>query len=315
MSGAGCILLLPARKRLRGELAVAPCLQQIIAKGEVIDATESGELGQLTRIFDIAPLGLPAAALSRHFDAGDAGSHVWLRADPAFVQPEMNGVRLMAVGELGLRADESRALVEALQPLFGDAGMPLTATTTQRWYLQLQTGLRMPRFAAPEEAIGTDLGEHLPQGEDGKRWRALLNEAQVVLHNHPLNQARVKAGKVPANSLWFWGAGSLPDEVISGVSTLYSHEPHACALAQLSGIDVKLIDSDVLPGDLDDCALDLRGARDLSALETSVFAPLLARVKQGKLHALTVDFADSHAWVYRRRHALRFWRRSPRDWA
>ena len=120
MSGAGCILLLPARKRLRGELAVAPCLQQIIAKGEVIDATESGELGQLTRIFDIAPLGLPAAALSRHFDAGDAGSHVWLRADPAFVQPEMNGVRLMAVGELGLRCryaadgDHDTTLVPAI---------------------------------------------------------------------------------------------------------------------------------------------------------------------------------------------------------
>lgn len=315
MSGVGCILLLPARKRLRGALDAAPSLQRILARGDALEATESGELGQLTRIFDVMPLGLPVAALARQFDFDDAGSHLWLRADPAFVQPEMNGVRLMAVGELGLRSEESRALVEALQPIFGDAGMPLTAANTQRWYLQLQTQLRLPRFVAPEDAIGTDLAEHLPQGEEGKRWRALLNEAQVILHNHPVNQARVKAGKVPANSLWFWGAGTLPDEVISGVATLFSHEPHACALAQLSGIEVKLIDSDVLPDKLDDCAIDLRGARDLAALESSVFAPLLKRVQAGKLHALTVDFADSHAWIYRRSHALRFWRRPPRDWA
>ena len=315
MSGVGCILLLPARKRLRGTLDAAPSLQRMLARGDTLEATESGELGQLTRIFDVTPLGLPAAALARQFDVGDADVHLWMRADPAFLQPEMNGVRLMAVGELGLRAEESRALVEALQPLFAESGMQFSAANTQRWYLRLDAALRLPRFASPEEAIGADLAEHLPHGEEGKRWRNLLNEAQVILHNHPINQARVNAGKVPANSLWLWGAGALPDEVIAGVATLFSHEPHACALAQLAGIEVKLIDSDVLPDALDDCAIDLRGARDLAALETSVIAPLLRRVQQGKLPALTIDFADSHAWIYRRPHALRFWRRPPRDWA
>ena len=52
---------------------------------------------------------------------------------------------------------------------------------------------RSPR---PSDALGADLFEHLPEGAEGRRWRALLSEAQVVLHNHPLNAAahRRRAG-------------------------------------------------------------------------------------------------------------------------
>ena len=309
MSGSGCILLLPARAKLRGELAQAPSLQKLIGRGDALEDGEAGELGQLARLFDITPLGLPAAALSRHFDCGDAAGSQWLRADPAFLQPEMSGVRLMAVGELGLRPEESEALALAVQPLFGDFGMPLTAPTTTRWYLRVEPGQRLPAFSTPEDALGDDYGVHLPYGDEGRRWRALLNEAQVILHNHPVNQARVAAGRTPANALWIWGGGALPQQVVSGVGTLYAAEPLACALAQLSGISIERIESDELPEQLDDSAIDLRGARSLEALESAVFAPLLDRVGRGKLSSLTVDFGDGHGWNYRRSHGLRLWKR------
>jgi hypothetical protein len=309
MSGSGCILLLPARALLRGDLADAPSLARALGRGDALEEGEAGELGQLGRLFDILPLGLPAAALSRQHDCGDAGDHVWLRADPAFLQPEMNGVRLMAVGELGLRPEESDALAKALMPLFGEAGMPLSAPGTTRWYLQLEKGSKLPAFSDPEMALGDDYGQHLPHGEEGRRWRALLNEAQVLLHNHPVNQVRVAAGRTPANALWVWGGGALPDQVVSGVGSLYSSEPLACALAQLAGIGIERIESDALPEGMDDCAIDLRGARSLEALESAVFAPLMERVGKGKLAALTLDFGDGSAWIYRRSHGLRFWKR------
>ena len=40
--------------------------------------------------------------------------------------------------------------------------------------------------------------------------RMLLNEVQVLLHQHPLNAARQTRGLPPVNSVWFWGAGRLP---------------------------------------------------------------------------------------------------------
>jgi hypothetical protein len=309
MSGAGCLLLLPARASLRGELAQAPSLQKLLGRGDALEDGDAGELGQLGRLFDITPMGLPAAALSRQFDCGDAAGSQWLRADPAFLQPEMNGVRLMAVGELGLRPEEAAALADAVKPVFGDAGMPLTAPTTTRWYLQAEAAAKLPAFSAPEQALGEDYGVHLPFGDEGRRWRALLNEVQVILHNHPINVARVAAGRTPANALWVWGGGSLPQQVVSGVGTLYSSEPVACALAQLSGISIERIESDSLPEQLEDSAIDLRVARSLEVLEAAVFEPLMERVGKGKLSALTVDFGDGRGWSYRRAHGLRLWKR------
>ena len=57
-------------------------------------------------------------------------------------------------------------------------------------------------------------------GEGAERWRALLNESQIVLHNHPINAVREARGAVAVNSLWFWGAGTLPDSVRCAVITL-----------------------------------------------------------------------------------------------
>ncbi len=107
-----------------------------------------------------------------------------------------------------------------------------------------------------------------------------------------------------------WGGGGLPEQVISGVGAVFAFEPIACALAQLSGISIERIESDVLPAQLEDTAIDLRGARSLSALESAVFEPLMDRVSKGKLSSLTVDFGDGGGWNYRRSHGLRMWKRS-----
>src|SRR3546814_7921528 len=64
----------------------------------------------------------------------------------------------------------------------------------------------------------------LPAGNDGRRWRAVLNEAQIVLHNHPVNAERVRSGRMPVNSLWFHGGGRLPDQVACDVQTVYSND-------------------------------------------------------------------------------------------
>ena len=38
-------------------------------------------------------------------------------------------------------------------------------------------------------------------------WYKLLNEMQMFLHQHEINQNRLLNGLLPANSLWFWGGG------------------------------------------------------------------------------------------------------------
>src|SRR5262249_36634556 len=154
---------------------------------------------------------VPAAALTRSLDANDAAGAIWLRADPCHVVPDAAAVRMLAWGNLALSSEESAELARALKPLFGDAGFPLEATLPQRWYLRCPASARLPHFTAAADVLGADLLTHFPHGDNERQWRHLLNEAQVILHNHPVNQRRAQRGQVTANSVWFWGAGALPD--------------------------------------------------------------------------------------------------------
>src|SRR3546814_15930088 len=69
-----------------------------------------------------------------------------------------------------------------------------------------------------------------------RRWRSLLNEAQIILHNHPWNARRAAAGKPPVNSLWFWGGGMLPDSVATHQGQVASDDVLLQALASNAGM-------------------------------------------------------------------------------
>lgn len=285
MSAPRQALLLPERRRFAGQPLSKP-VARALGRADRLPEGEAGERAQLQRWFELLPRGWPMAAITRQRDAGDAALHSWLRADPAYVRPDMTGARVLAVGELGLSAAEAKALSEALGPLFGDAGFPISAPHPARWYLALPVESRLPVFAAPEAVIGDDLFLHLPEGPEGRRWRALLNEAQVILHNHPVNQARFAAGRVPANSLCFWGAGRLPDQVKGRLRTVTTDEPQLASLAALAtgasaGADGEL--------------LDLREVREWSAVE----GLLLERIERRDAAGLVLDFADGASFWLR----------------
>ena len=125
-------------------------------------------------------------------------------------------------------------MLPALKPLFGDIGFPIDAPTPSRWYLRVPRESETTRIHRSRNALGDDLFEHLTEGADGRRWRALLSEAQVVLHNHPWNAQRIAQGKLPVNALWFWGGGVLPDAVQTSHGTFYSDEETLRSLAYAS---------------------------------------------------------------------------------
>ena len=37
-----------------------------------------------------------------------------------------------------------------------------------------------------------------------------MKKSYDILVNHPINVARMEVGLNPANSIWFWGAGTRP---------------------------------------------------------------------------------------------------------
>ncbi|WP_147652710.1 phosphoglycerate mutase [Vulcaniibacterium gelatinicum] len=299
--------LLPPRARLPGALPDA--VARALGRADALPAGEGGERAQLLRHFELLPRGWPVAALTRQRDAGDAPAHGWLRADPVYARPDINGVRLLAHGEtMRLAREDAEAFLPALRPLFGDAGFPIDAPAPTRWYLRLPREARLPAFAEPSEALGADLFEHLPEGPEGRRWRVLLSEAQVILHNHPHNAARVAAGKPPVNSLWFWGGGVLPDHVRTVHAAVHGGEVLLAALAQAAGRDAAPLPACFAPRE-GALLYDLRAARDPAALAEAWLVPAVEALRRGTLDALELDFEDGARFRFAPRQRWRFWRR------
>lgn len=313
MTRPAATLLLPDRQRFAGQ-PLPDALARTLGRADPLPVGEAGTRAQLQRHFTLLPDGWPVAALTRTADAGDADSAHWLRADPAWVRPDINGARLLAVGEgIALAADDAEALLPALRTLFGDAGFPIDAPVPSRWYLRLPPGAPLPPFAPPEQALGTDLGDVLldtPAGDaNARRWRNLLSEAQVVLHNHPWNARRAERGLAPVNSLWFWGGGALPDHVMTPFAAVRSDETLLRALATRAGASVSAVGTGFDTPAAGDVLVDLRGVRDMAALVSSWWLPALAALQAGQLESLRLDFTDGAGVVLERRQRWRFWRR------
>lgn len=302
--------LLPSRARLTSLTADAD-VARLLARADRLPAGEVGERAQLQRQFRVSPTGWPLAALTRQLDARDAGDAVWLRADPAHVRADMTAVRLLACGAMGLDREQADALLAAIKPVFDEPGWELSAPTPDRWYLRLPSESALPAFIEPEHALGDEIHDLLPPGASGRPWRALLNEVQIVLHNHPLNAQRMRYGQLAVNSVWFFGAGCLPPHVSGPATGVASDDAELRALALAAGAalhDAPPCHAAMDPGvDL----VDLRHHRDASRLTREWLLPLRQALLMRRIARAELDFADGSGLLLTPAQRWRIWRRVP----
>src|SRR5690606_32096238 len=170
----------------------------------------------------------------------------------------------------------------------------------------------LPAFTEPDDALGDDVFEHLDPGGQGRRWRSLLTEAQVILHNHPWHARRIAAGTRPGDSVWFWGGGELPDQVRSPHARVCIGDGLAAALAAAAGVGAPLPARFDAAADGGDVAYDLTALRDMRTLERDWLEPALDALGAGRIASLVLDTADGTAFTLARGHRWRIWRRPRR---
>jgi hypothetical protein len=281
------VVLLPERRLFNGQ-TFSPAFAIYARRFNSSCQAPDGESAQLQRYFQCIPQTWPMAAVFRQQEHADAETQQWLRADPIFLQLEMRGARVMAWGNLPLSLEEKKALLSALKPVFGDQGFELSFSRHDFFYIRALTASPIPAFAPAPDILGCDLAGLLP---DDKKWAAIFNECQIILHNHPLNVARQRQGKVPINGLWFWGQGSLP-------TAIYHHfeiiESDAGDLQALRAVALMHTDSE------ENTLLDLRHVRDFALVEAAFKAGI----------STCFDFADGVQWHWRPNYKWHFWRRS-----
>ena len=162
---------------------------------------------------------LPFAAADAARIGAAARAPAWLRITPVHWSIDADGAKLLGPQALALDADEAARFAALLAPLFDEDGIVFIAdaATAPHWLGGHADFARLPT-ASLDRVIGHGVEAWLPRrGAAGtgsaepaaRRLRRLQNEAQMLLHEHALNEAREARGALPLNSLWFSASGAL----------------------------------------------------------------------------------------------------------
>jgi hypothetical protein len=63
----------------------------------------------------------------------------------------------------------------------------------------------------------------MPQGNEAMTWHAFMNEIQMFLFDHPINQDRLRRELLPSNSIWFSDGGVIPQMIKNPYTTIFSN--------------------------------------------------------------------------------------------
>jgi hypothetical protein len=294
-----------------------PCLAALLARGRQMVAPVLSPEEIVCGRFGVDAVA-PARAVADGLSVGD---EYWLCADPVWLQLQQSEVILQP--GVQCNAEESASLCADLNRHFAPDGLTFVAADPQRWYVRSAVAGRV-RMTPLRVAVGRDVKPHQPQGEDALHWQRLSNEIQMLLHGHPVNQAREERGLHPINSLWLWGGGKpepLRPEIDvaggdDGLSRLFACAatvPFTTSLHEmLAGGGQKGLWIAGTPSDAWQRG-DLYAWRDaVAGLERDVLEPVWQAIRQGRLRGLTLDVPSQDAarrFELSRADSWKLWRR------
>ena len=105
-----------------------------------------------------------------------------------------------------ISTEDAAVLLEAVRAELEDEMYHFYVGTSYRHLLIWEKGSVVP-LTPPHDVLGQRVGAHLPADEK-LRW--MQERSYEILSRHPINLERKKKGLNPANSCWFWGAGTRP---------------------------------------------------------------------------------------------------------
>lgn len=183
----------------------------------------------------------PLASLAALADGLSLSTEYVFFAQPVHLQLQRDSFTIAGPEALSLQKAEADSLLTLLNEHFAEQGLKFAQSPhcADRWYLQVQAPSHI-QTTPVDVAMGRDIRGLLPHGQDAAFWNAVLNEVQMLLFEHPLNQAREAQGALPVSGVWVHGGGVLPaksprvlplifaeDAVARGLATLQAGECHA----------------------------------------------------------------------------------------
>jgi 2,3-bisphosphoglycerate-independent phosphoglycerate mutase len=102
---------------------------------------------------------------------------------------------------------DGAALFSALAPVVPD--VTIRAGVSYRNLLVISRG-NGATSTPPHDIVGQNIAGYLPHGGDALLLLSCMEKSREVFARHPVNLARVNAGKPPATQIWPWSGGRRP---------------------------------------------------------------------------------------------------------
>lgn len=110
-----------------------------------------------------------------------------------------------------ISTEEARQLIEAVQAAFGGGEYDFYTGVSYRHCLIWHSGTtELGNMTPPHDITGKVIGPHLSTAETARPLLEMMEKSFDLLKDHPVNKARVAAGRRPANCIWLWGEGKRP---------------------------------------------------------------------------------------------------------
>jgi hypothetical protein len=213
-----------------------PVLSRFFARGKVCALESDSRRHSIeSRILKLLSVTMrqnqiPIAGLRQTY-YGCSDNYQWC-LDPVHIQVDVDEAVLLANDKLLLDEQEARQLIVDINLHFAQDGLHVEYCAPHEWLLKGRLDLTTSPLS---EVMYNNINSYLPRGTDERRWQQIINEIQMLLHGHPVNEKRLLQGKLTANSLWLWGSGQY-NSIAKEIDFLGSDDELAIQIASLADI-------------------------------------------------------------------------------
>jgi len=310
-----------------------PSLEKILSKSFSTQNQSQEMEAWLCKVFNVEKQqnNWPIAPIMLHTDdpsLAKTSKDYWIRADPVHLRIEQNHIMLADSQIFQISKEEAGQITRDLNINLGNQDFSFLPLRPDRWYIQKSRALEVQTYTLSQVTC-MNINNFLPTGNESITWHRIFNEIQMLLHEHPINQARESRGELAINSVWFWGGGNMPQSIHSPYSHVWSDDdlPRALSLAshtnhsKLPSSATEWLQAGIVGNHL--MVLDALlskakyknayGWREtLKDMEQNWFSPLYAALKKGKINQLTITTLNKNSsqdFVIMRSNSWKFWLR------
>jgi len=228
-----------------------------------------------------------------YIDKDACDRHRWLLFRPVHLKADMHNAIVLPIDDNGKNTNDITILIKELSNYF-NVDCDIQSIPDGYWLIRLKQCDPPRHYPHYLSVIGRKADPYTEQSKAMLPWYKLMNEMQMYLHQHEINQNRLQAGLLTINSLWFWGAGNLPSESDSSIDWFCDDELLK-QFGKVSGIEVADISSlETASFNQDSVIIDLSVLQAMKTDTESNLQLLLQHVEQKLFKPLLNAVSKQH---------------------